>query len=124
MPYLSEELYQRLPKPNGGVNSPPSLCVTPYPKSNEVKIFFSFLFFHNFFFSFSLINIVMKQLREMLTPFMMLLKKFVHIVQPQKLFQRKKILVSLLRSCYSHNWESRSSPKRLPSIIDESSVDF
>lgn len=38
MPFLSEELYQRLPKPNGGVNSPPSLCVTPYPQSSEVDI--------------------------------------------------------------------------------------
>jgi valyl-tRNA synthetase len=35
MPFLSEELYQRLPKPNGGIDSPPSLCVTPYPKSSE-----------------------------------------------------------------------------------------
>jgi len=36
MPFVSEELYQRLPKPNQGKNSPPSLCVTPYPKSADV----------------------------------------------------------------------------------------
>ncbi|CAF0867028.1 unnamed protein product [Rotaria sordida] len=35
MPYLSEELYQRLPKSNNGQNSPPSLCITPYPQSSE-----------------------------------------------------------------------------------------
>ncbi|CAF1320643.1 unnamed protein product [Adineta ricciae] len=35
MPYVSEELYQRLPKPNGGKDAPPSLCVTPYPKSSQ-----------------------------------------------------------------------------------------
>ncbi|CAF0867085.1 unnamed protein product [Rotaria sordida] len=35
MPYLSEELYQRLPKPNNEQNAPPSLCVTPYPQSTE-----------------------------------------------------------------------------------------
>ncbi|CAF3598968.1 unnamed protein product [Rotaria sp. Silwood1] len=35
MPFVSEELYQRLPKPNKGLNSPPSLCVTPYPQSSE-----------------------------------------------------------------------------------------
>ena len=38
MPFLSEELYQRLPKPNGGANAPPSLCVTPYPQPSEVNI--------------------------------------------------------------------------------------
>jgi len=37
MPYVSEELYQRLPKPNQGHNSPPSLCVTPYPQSSQFK---------------------------------------------------------------------------------------
>ena len=37
MPYVSEELYQRLPKPNEGKDAPPSLCVTPYPKSSQVK---------------------------------------------------------------------------------------
>ena len=36
MPFVSEELYQRLPKPNKGQNSPPSLCVTPYPRSFQV----------------------------------------------------------------------------------------
>ena len=36
MPFVSEELYQRLPKPNKGQNSPPSLCVTPYPRSTQV----------------------------------------------------------------------------------------
>jgi valyl-tRNA synthetase len=62
MPFVSEELYQRLPKPNGGANSPPSLCVTPYPQSNEVKIFYSsFSFFvNNYLLYFSLINIVIK----------------------------------------------------------------
>ncbi|CAF1467292.1 unnamed protein product, partial [Didymodactylos carnosus] len=34
MPFLSEELYQRLPKPNNTQN-PPSLCVTPYPQSSQ-----------------------------------------------------------------------------------------
>ncbi len=38
MPYLTEELYQRLPQPNNGQNSPPSLCVTPYPQSSQVEI--------------------------------------------------------------------------------------
>ena len=37
MPFLSEELYQRLPKPDQGRNSPPSLCVTPYPRPEEVS---------------------------------------------------------------------------------------
>ncbi|CAF3582603.1 unnamed protein product, partial [Rotaria sp. Silwood2] len=32
---ISEELYQRLPKPNNEQNAPPSLCVTPYPQSTE-----------------------------------------------------------------------------------------
>jgi valyl-tRNA synthetase len=95
MPYVSEELYQRLPKPNGGKNSPPSLCVTPYPQSSEVRIFFYSLII--IYFS-SLNNIVMKKLKKMLKQFTMRLKKFVHIVQQIKLFQRKKILVSLLRS--------------------------
>jgi valyl-tRNA synthetase len=48
MPFVSEELYQRLPQPHNGQNSPPSLCVTPYPQSNQVKIFssdFVFLMF-------------------------------------------------------------------------------
>ena len=43
MPFVSEELYQRLPKPNKGQNSPPSLCVTPYPRLIQVLIFCSFL---------------------------------------------------------------------------------
>ncbi len=47
MPYLSEEFYQRLPKPNNGQNSSTSLCVTPYPQSNEVNIFFSLICFFN-----------------------------------------------------------------------------
>lgn len=53
MPYVSEELYQRLPKPNGGANSPPSLCVTPYPQSSEVRIYkdiLLLLLFQFFFF--------------------------------------------------------------------------
>lgn len=37
MPFVSEELYQRLPKPNKGLNSPPSLCVTPYPRASDVR---------------------------------------------------------------------------------------
>ncbi|CAF1179244.1 unnamed protein product [Rotaria sordida] len=37
MPFVSEELYQRLPKPNKGRNAPPSLCVTPYPQSSQFK---------------------------------------------------------------------------------------
>ncbi|CAM2712453.1 unnamed protein product [Rotaria socialis] len=37
MPYISEELYQRLPKPNNGQNSPQSLCVTPYPQSSQFQ---------------------------------------------------------------------------------------
>lgn len=44
MPYVSEELYQRLPKPNQGQGSPPSLCVTPYPQSSQVKRFHFFPF--------------------------------------------------------------------------------
>jgi len=35
MPYLAEELYQRLPKPTD--NEPPSLCVTLYPQPNDFK---------------------------------------------------------------------------------------
>ncbi|CAF2759697.1 unnamed protein product [Rotaria sp. Silwood2] len=35
MPYLSEELYQHLPKPNNGQSSSPSLCVTSYSQSSE-----------------------------------------------------------------------------------------
>ncbi|XP_074654365.1 valine--tRNA ligase-like [Tubulanus polymorphus] len=34
MPYLSEELYQRLPRRTE--NQPPSICVTPYPEIKEV----------------------------------------------------------------------------------------
>ncbi len=30
MPYVTEELYQRLPRRTE--NSPPSVCVTPYPE--------------------------------------------------------------------------------------------
>lgn len=53
MPYVSEELYQRLPKPNRGANSPPSLCVTPYPKPADVNIYsFILLLFHSYFFFF------------------------------------------------------------------------
>lgn len=37
MPFLGEELYQRLPKPNKGENLPPSLCVTPYPSPKDVR---------------------------------------------------------------------------------------
>ncbi|CAF4505017.1 unnamed protein product [Rotaria socialis] len=37
MPFVSEELYQRLPKPNKGLNAPPSLCVTPYPQASQFK---------------------------------------------------------------------------------------
>jgi valyl-tRNA synthetase len=39
MPFVSEELYQRLPKPNNGQNAPPSLCVTPYPQTSQVNYF-------------------------------------------------------------------------------------
>jgi hypothetical protein len=46
MPYVSEELYQRLPKPNQGKNAPPSLCVTPYPQSIQVKRFSFFFSYH------------------------------------------------------------------------------
>lgn len=45
MPFVSEELYQRLPKPNGGKDAPPSLCVTPYPKSSDVRNHYSSRFF-------------------------------------------------------------------------------
>ncbi|CAF1002039.1 unnamed protein product [Adineta steineri] len=37
MPFVSEELFQRLPKPNNGRGAPPSLCVTPYPQSSEFQ---------------------------------------------------------------------------------------
>ncbi len=35
MPYFCEELYQRLPQPNNGQNSPPSLCVTQDHESDN-----------------------------------------------------------------------------------------
>ncbi|XP_027210399.2 valine--tRNA ligase isoform X1 [Penaeus vannamei] len=38
MPFLSEELFQRLPPRTA--NQPPSICVTPYPESEEYDIFF------------------------------------------------------------------------------------
>lgn len=36
MPFVTEELYQRLPrrKPQ---SDPPSICVTPYPATEEVR---------------------------------------------------------------------------------------
>ena len=34
MPFVSEELFQRLPRRTE--NEPPSLCVTPYPLPEEV----------------------------------------------------------------------------------------
>ncbi|XP_047482387.1 valine--tRNA ligase-like isoform X2 [Penaeus chinensis] len=38
MPFLSEELFQRLPSRTA--NQPPSICVTSYPESEEYDIFF------------------------------------------------------------------------------------
>jgi valyl-tRNA synthetase len=35
MPFISEELFQRLPRRTP--NEPPSLCVTPYPTAAEVS---------------------------------------------------------------------------------------
>ena len=37
MPYVSEELYQRLPKPKSDREAPASLCVTPYPQPSQVS---------------------------------------------------------------------------------------
>ena len=37
MPFLSEELYQRLPPRTA--NTPPSICVVPYPEFSEFKTF-------------------------------------------------------------------------------------
>ncbi|XP_042234789.1 valine--tRNA ligase-like [Homarus americanus] len=37
MPYLSEELFQRLPPRT--TNQPPSICVTPYPEPEEYDVF-------------------------------------------------------------------------------------
>ncbi|CAF3823052.1 unnamed protein product [Rotaria sp. Silwood1] len=39
MPYITEELYQRLPQPKQDQPLPPSLCVTPYPQSIQFKEF-------------------------------------------------------------------------------------
>lgn len=39
MPYLSEELFQRLPPRTS--SQPPSICVTPYPEPEEYDIFYS-----------------------------------------------------------------------------------
>ena len=36
MPFLSEELFQRLPPRSSG--QPASLCVTPYPEPQEVSV--------------------------------------------------------------------------------------
>ncbi|VDM20927.1 unnamed protein product, partial [Hydatigera taeniaeformis] len=36
MPYVTEELFQRLPRRNPATD-PPSICVTPYPTSDEVS---------------------------------------------------------------------------------------
>ena len=36
MPFISEELYQRLPRRTD--TGPPSICVTPYPINEEVRI--------------------------------------------------------------------------------------
>lgn len=38
MPYLSEELYQRLP--HTGADKAPSVCVAPFPSSHEVGLQF------------------------------------------------------------------------------------
>ena len=35
MPFVSEELFQRLPRRSG--DAPPSICVTPYPLPEEVS---------------------------------------------------------------------------------------
>jgi len=37
MPFLSEELFQRLPKRTG--DEPPSVCVTPYPETDQFDVF-------------------------------------------------------------------------------------
>jgi len=36
MPFVSEELYQRLPR-RRPQSDPPSICVTPYPDTEEVR---------------------------------------------------------------------------------------
>ena len=38
MPFVTEELYQRLPRRRS--NEPPSLCVTPYPAEKDVRLLF------------------------------------------------------------------------------------
>lgn len=35
MPFVTEELFQRLPRRT--LQAPPSLCVTPYPEPSEVR---------------------------------------------------------------------------------------
>lgn len=35
MPYITEELYQRLPRPVSEQTSTPSICVAPYPQSED-----------------------------------------------------------------------------------------
>lgn len=37
MPFVTEELYQRLPRRH--VEEPPSICVTQYPQASEVTCF-------------------------------------------------------------------------------------
>lgn len=35
MPFITEELYQRLPRPQSVKDNIPSICVAPYPESSE-----------------------------------------------------------------------------------------
>ena len=41
MPFVTEELYQRLPRRTE--NEPPSICVTPYPQPQDVSIICYFM---------------------------------------------------------------------------------
>ena len=43
MPFVTEELYQRLPRRRS--NEPPSLCVTPYPAEKDVRLLFKKFFY-------------------------------------------------------------------------------
>lgn len=37
MPFITEELYQRLPRPKAVADSIPSICVAPYPEEKDCR---------------------------------------------------------------------------------------
>jgi valyl-tRNA synthetase len=92
MPFVSEELYQRLPKPKQSTSISPSLCVTPYPKWSEVDLIVSIM--QRRAIAFSSNNIDTKRLRRMSTRSTRPSTRFVRIDQHKKSSRKRKTIVS------------------------------